>query len=342
VSDLNTRIHRLLLRRAAERTRYENGTLKRLALPWRETEAALLSLVEQSLLFDGARVGFGFGINRDGLVALLGSIAGVIGSVLSVQLETLLADLRALAELQLLEVPRLIQGEMDRDGTDTGDFPVAGPRVFQKFPGEQVAELLSSPIGGARFAQSLVDVSTIVVTRLRNALVNALSQGMSVAQAGRAVSGVIRASWMQVEVIVQSEFARTASQASLTIFDQNQDLLSGVQWSSTLDRRRRGVCLQCGVLDGRVWKKASETPVPVVNTHARCNCTLVPVLRGAPPSGVISYRDWFAGQDAAMQREILGPVRYKLYKGGGYRLPDFASARGVRSIASVLKKARAA
>jgi len=341
VSDLNTRIHRLLLRRAVERTRYENGTLKRLALSWREVEAALLYLVEGSALFGGARVGFGFAVNRDGLAALIVDMAGVVGSGLSVQLETLLVDLRDLAELELLELPNVLSAEMSTPEANASSAAIPGTEIFQSFPGGQVSELLSSPLGGARFAQSFADLSAAMVARLRNALVNALSQGMSAAQAGRAVRGVIRTSWMQAEVIVRSEFVRVASQAALAVFDQNQSLLSGVQWSSVLDRRRR-TCLQCGILDGRVWKKASEALVPVVNTHLLCSCTLIPVVRGAPASETISYRDWFRGQDASMQREILGPMRYKLYRGGGYKLPDFASARGVRSLSAVLRKARAA
>ena len=341
MSDLNTRIHRLLLRRAVERTRYENGTLKRLALSWREVEAALLYLVEGSALFGGARVGFGFAVNRDGLAALIVDMAGVVGSGLSVQLETLLVDLRDLAELELLELPNVLSAEMSTPEANASSAAIPGTEIFQSFPGGQVSELLSSPLGGARFAQSFADLSAAMVARLRNALVNALSQGMSAAQAGRAVRGVIRTSWMQAEVIVRSEFVRVASQAALAVFDQNQSLLSGVQWSSVLDRRRR-TCLQCGILDGRVWKKASEALVPVVNTHLLCSCTLIPVVRGAPASETISYRDWFRGQDASMQREILGPMRYKLYRGGGYKLPDFASARGVRSLSAVLRKARAA
>jgi len=40
------------------------------------------------------------------------------------------------------------------------------------------------------------------------------------------------------------------------------------------------------------------------------------------------YADWFADQDAAFQREWLGPKRYELYKKGGYTLDRFADPRG--------------
>lgn len=41
-----------------------------------------------------------------------------------------------------------------------------------------------------------------------------------------------------------------------------------------------------------------------------------------------NYSKWFANQDAAYQREWLGPKRYQLYKQGGYDLSRFVDPRG--------------
>lgn len=41
-----------------------------------------------------------------------------------------------------------------------------------------------------------------------------------------------------------------------------------------------------------------------------------------------NYSKWFANQDAAYQREWLGPKRYQLYKEGGYELNRFVDPRG--------------
>lgn len=40
------------------------------------------------------------------------------------------------------------------------------------------------------------------------------------------------------------------------------------------------------------------------------------------------YGSWFRGQDAAFQKEWLGPARYKLYREGGYDLSRFVDPRG--------------
>lgn len=41
-----------------------------------------------------------------------------------------------------------------------------------------------------------------------------------------------------------------------------------------------------------------------------------------------NYSKWFSNQDAAFQKEWLGPKRYKLYKEGGYDLSRFIDPRG--------------
>jgi hypothetical protein len=131
--------------------------------------------------------------------------------------------------------------------------------------------------------------------------------------------------------------------------DANQDLLHGVQWVATLDQR---TCLQCGALDGQVWEDVTDAKVPVVDTHPNCRCTLVPVIDeipgvSLPPAqrasaegpvpATVSYFDWFGDQSSTLQREILGPTRYGLWRAGRLPLPDFVSASGVRSVRDVLR-----
>jgi len=233
-----------------------------------------------------------------------------------------------------------------------GDPSITVPPVFQPFLETQIAELINSPLGGARYAQSFVDLSTSLITRLRNILSTGLAQGLSTSQVTRQVQGLLRTSTFQAERIVRSEYTRVANQAALTLFDQNRQLLKGVQWLATLDA---GTCMQCGVIDGKTWAAAADALVPVVDTHPSCRCLLVPVFKSAAQLGLprslrgtftgtvakpLGYKEWFARQDAELQREILGPTRFKLYTRGGYRLPNFASARGIRSVQSLLSSAK--
>lgn len=50
---------------------------------------------------------------------------------------------------------------------------------------------------------------------------------------------------------------------------------------------------------------------------------------GSVPAGT-SYSKWFATQDAAFQKDWLGPSRYKLYKEGGYTIDRFVDPLGAK------------
>lgn len=52
------------------------------------------------------------------------------------------------------------------------------------------------------------------------------------------------------------------------------------------------------------------------------NCTIVPVIRGFAPTTWKSGSTWFGEQSADVQRKMLGPERYKLFK-SGTPLTDF-------------------
>lgn len=334
--DLNTEIQRALLGRAVDRTRFENDLLSRLSDDWQAGELALEYLTSQSALFSGIRPQFGTLINQTELTALLQDMAGVIGSLVQTMVAKTSDDLRALIELELTELPQLLQDHISK--LTEAVEPLSSLSVVQSISSTQVAEFLNTPAGGARFATAFADLGTALVLRLRNTLTNAILQGLSTAQAVRQVQGVLGGMAQRAELIVRSEYVRVANQAALATFAQNRDLIRGVQWVSTLDS---STCLQCGVLDGRTWTDMTAVTMPVTHTHPRCRCALVPLLVGLPTPKTQTYKQWFAEQSAALQREILGPVRYQLYKRGRVKLPGFVSARGIRSIQSVLANMKA-
>lgn len=221
--------------------------------------------------------------------------------------------------------------------------------TFASVPTAQLTELLGTPLGGSHYATSFGDLATTLLIRLRNVLLMGLTQGQSVPQVTRLVRAVLRNARYQAERIVRTEYARVAAQAALVQFETNQELLHGVQWVATLDKR---TCLQCAALDGKVWENAREAKVPTVDTHPNCRCVLVPIVKELPgltlppkqrasAEGPVpdtqTYEAWFTDQSPLLQREILGPTRYRLWYSGKLALPDFVSARGVRSVRDVLR-----
>lgn len=192
----------------------------------------------------------------------------------TVALRRLATSLRAFAELELLEVPRLMQQILARaerralrEQEEDIVVPASIRALFSLVPATQVAELLTTPLGGAFFAQAFGDLDTRTVTQLRNALTVGLQQGQGVPSVARAVQSVLNNTRWQAERIVRSEFGRIGAQAAQAQFMQNQGLLDGVQWVATLDQR---TCIQCANLDGQTWDTAAAAPLPVASTHPNC------------------------------------------------------------------------
>jgi len=135
-----------------------------------------------------------------------------------------------------------------------------------------------------------------------------------------------------------------------------------VMFSATLDGRTSEICAS---LSSRIYDIDKPHPQPPM--HLNCRSTLVPYDErfikgrqpfvrveknkdgkflpagklsakqkeelgykvGSVPAGT-SYSKWFATQDAAFQKDWLGPSRYKLYKEGGYTIDRFVDPLGAK------------
>jgi hypothetical protein len=105
----------------------------------------------------------------------------------------------------------------------------------------------------------------------------------------------------------------------------NESLFSGYRYIGVLDDRQ---CLVCGSMDQTVFKTLEE--MPHLPQHRGCRCVAIPEVKGlegfdddderasmdGPVPASTSYADWLAKQDPEVQRDILGPTRYSLYKEG--------------------------
>jgi hypothetical protein len=58
--------------------------------------------------------------------------------------------------------------------------------------------------------------------------------------------------------------------------------------------------------------------------HPHGRCTGVPVIKGQAPLKYQTGEAWFDTQDAATQRDIMGPGRYEKWKKGEVKFSEFA------------------
>lgn len=369
MTDINQRIQTALLRRAVQRTRYENAVIQDAQRRFRAALEQTVQALRHAGTFDGRHrasmadpdtvlrmLG-----QRPALAALMQTVSAFWRAATSDVGRTLNRSLRQYVDLDLLEVPRLLSRLLTQAAQPlreaVEDRPGGGLGIsFTSLPSGQISQLVTTPLGSPQstFEQALEDLSARLLSRVRGTLTTGLARGQSVPQVARALQSTMRNTRWEAERIVRSEFTRVAAQSSLLQYQQNRDLLAGVQWVSTLDAR---TCLQCGVLDGQTWETAAAASVPVVDTHPNCRCIVVPIVASAARLGLpdstrasfsgqvpatTKYPTWFRQQDAAFQRAVLGPTRYRLFRQGRLTIRDFATASGVRSVAQALQLARSA
>ena len=129
-----------------------------------------------------------------------------------------------------------------------------------------------------------------------------------------------------------------------------------VEWSATLEvgRSGRGTCLQCSVLDGRIWKIDEPHPSPPI--HHRCRCFLLsktasykelglsipemqrslrPYTERADKRKIIKagqfqgqFEDFLKTRDKKYQVDLLGPTRYGFWKSGEIKFDDLVDKNG--------------
>jgi len=145
---------------------------------------------------------------------------------------------------------------------------------------------------------------------------------------------------------------RTALQAMANdtrklVMSNNEELFDGYEWVSTLDRRS---CLVCANLGGKKYKRITdfgEQP-PI---HYNCRCLIVPVIsgyddlndgdtrasEGKEVSSNMTYEEWLKTQNKLVQLEVLGPVRYKIFKETG-SIGDFVNNGEIIPVKELLKQ----
>jgi hypothetical protein len=166
-------------------------------------------------------------------------------------------------------------------------------------------------------------------------------------RANRYTDGLLMMDRRNVEAVVRTAVSQYAQVAREQLFDANQDIITAVQWVSTLDSRTSEWCI---VRDGRRYTNDEEHK-PIGHPyewlggpgsiHWNCRSTSIPVLRiealnkrrvrasvDGPVSGSVTYAEWIKGQSAERQREVLGASRARLMREGKYTLDRFYNNKG--------------
>ncbi len=119
------------------------------------------------------------------------------------------------------------------------------------------------------------------IDRIANIVCGGLTQGMTIdqmiqliggTQASGYTDGVISTTRKQTRNLARTLSCGIANQAKDAFYRENDDVVIGIEWLSTLDGR---TCRQCGGMDRKRFKPSEPHPVPPA--HPSCRCVLIPV-----------------------------------------------------------------
>lgn len=99
--------------------------------------------------------------------------------------------------------------------------------------------------------------------------------------------GIMQASKRQAEALVRTSVISVANEAKLATYQNNRDVIKGIQWEARLDDRTTDICRE---LHGKVWRlpeagdkdadyipDGHSTPFPGATAHWNCRSVQIPV-----------------------------------------------------------------
>ncbi len=202
-----------------------------------------------------------------------------------------------------------------------------------------IAAVESKPFEGKLLREWIEKLDADSYTRIRDAVRMGVVEGETYGQITKRVigtkalkysDGVTALNRRQAQALVSTAVAHTANEARQTFYVENDDLIKGVQWVSTLDARTTPICQS---RDGKLYPVDSGPRPPA---HFRCRSATTPVLKSwrelgidinEAPAGTRAsmdgqvpeaetYQTWLKKKPASFQDEVLGPARAKLFREG--------------------------
>lgn len=207
------------------------------------------------------------------------------------------------------------------------------------------AEALRRPVQatGEKLEPLIKEWQARAIKHVNTAVVVGYEQGQTVPEILRRLKGtatlrykdgVTELNKRQLKTVVRTSVQHVAHTAREVTYEENSDLVQGVEWVSTLDSK---TTIQCQSLDGKKFKLGKGPRPPI---HPNCRSTTAPDLvddfdfldagatrssKDGPVDADLSYYDWLKDQPQSFQDMVLGETRGKLFRDGGLSATEFAN-----------------
>jgi SPP1 gp7 family putative phage head morphogenesis protein len=236
------------------------------------------------------------------------------------------AELKQLAETEAKYVVSAMNGVMGANLAATPTLaPIYAAAAAQPFQGRVLSD----------WFKKLEDSSK---DRIQAQIRIGYTEGETIAQIVSRVRRSTNIDRNSAEAVVRTAVNHISSFSRHSVYEQNDDLIKGYMWVSTLDTRTSDLCKG---RDGKVYTLKSRIRPP---GHINCRSADTPVLRAASaieglPEGTrasmdgqvpasTNYGEWLAKQSIERQEEALGVRKAKLFRDGQLKIDKFSTADG--------------
>lgn len=276
------------------------------------------------------------------------------------RLETLLTDLGRMSDAAAKAMTDLVQGQLKDLSAYESGFLVTSARAVLPVqvafdtvaPVQLWAAVNSRPFEGRLLSEWVEDYTIAQRKKLQQAVRMSVVEGETVDQAIRRVRGTSRlngsdgiipgATRRTAEALVRTAINHTVTEARQETFVQNEAVVKGAQWRSTLDGQTSLICIG---RDGKVYPLDSGPRPPA---HPNCRSTIVPVLKSWKELGIDlaeaepgtrasmngqvpaaeTYQTWLKRQSTGFQDDVLGVKRAQLFRSGKLTVDKFTDDSG--------------
>lgn len=282
-----------------------------------------------------------------------------VGKATMKRLEAMLAEVRSLNAAIYAQMREALTDELVEFSTAEAGYQKAaldgaiGVSLETKLPAPArlVAIVTETPMEGRLLASWFEGMESGRMDRIAQTVRLGMTQGEGTdaivrrikgTKAARYSDGVLDISRRSAQSIVRTSVNHVSNVAAQATWKANAHVVKGWQYLATLDSR---TTITCAGLSGQVFP-IGEGPIPP--RHVNCRSISVPVTRSfrelgvdadeLPPgkrasmdgevAGDTTMAKWLTAKGAAMQDNVLGPTRAKLFREGKLDLAQFIKSDG--------------
>ncbi len=186
---------------------------------------------------------------------------------------------------------------------------------FDQLPISAVENMVGLAGNGSPLKTLLANAYPDAVQGMTTALIRGTALGWHPTKTARAMRAGTEMGLQRSLTIARTEQLRVLRASS----DAQYQASGVVRAKKRLAAHQTRTCMACLAEDGKIMKL--DEPF---YDHPAGRCTAVPVLVNIRTPQWQSGKDWFAQQDEATQREMMGTKRFEAWRDGAFKFEDLA------------------